>query len=230
MNKISVIGANGYIGSHIVKHLSANNSIIINKITRGDSLDSIESSDHVIHVANPAKRFKAKNDPEWDFNETVLKTKLIKDTCDKLKVKLTLVSSISARTQLNTIYGLNRRSAELIMNNNDLILRVGPVYGGNKNVGPLYDIFNNREVFVAAETKSAYANVNYYAKKIVELTINNEKGILELGAKDFLVLKDFKKTFSSISKFSGEKDHQVPVNTFEDSPSVKEVYDYFKNL
>ena len=149
MKKISVIGANGYIGSHIVEYLSTNTSNSINKIIRGDSLESVENSDHVIHVANPSKRFKAKNDPEWDFNETVLKTKLIKDTCKKLNVKsLTLISSISARTQLSTIYGLNRRSAELLMSNDDLILRVGPVYGGDKNVGPLYDIFNNKEVLV----------------------------------------------------------------------------------
>lgn len=229
MKKISLIGANGYIGSHIDKYITSSTPHSINRITRGDSLSSLEGSDFVIHVANPSKRFKAKNEPEWDFNETVIKTSIIKNYCKKINIhSISLVSSISARTQLNTVYGINRKSAELLLDKKDLILRVGPIFGGNKNIGPLYDILNNKDVFVSENTLSAYANVNYYARKIVELTLNRKTGTFELGAKDYILLKDFKKKCNSQSNFHGDNDDQIPLDTFDDSPSVKEVYSFFK--
>ena len=90
--------------------------------------------------------------------ETVEKTALIKEYAGGKR--LILVSSISARTQLDTTYGRNRRSCELIVNDlNSLIIRLGPMFGSGKSMGALSDLLSNSTVYVAASTKYAYVNV-----------------------------------------------------------------------
>ena len=51
----------------------------------------------------PSKRFWAKNNPELDYAETVTKTKNI--LSDFKFEKIIHVSTVSARCQLNTVYG-----------------------------------------------------------------------------------------------------------------------------
>ena len=230
--KILIIGSKGYVGEQLCKEVNKRDNIELLEAIRGDNLEEkIKNSDLIIHSANPSKRFFAKNNPTIDYEESVLKTLFIKNICKQFKKNLTLVSSISARTQLDTVYGINRRSSEQILEKNDLIIRLGPIYGGKKNIGPLYDIFNNKDVFVNELTKSSYAHISFYAKKIIDLTINkNKKNLFELGAKNYLILNDFKKYFQSKSNFFGAIDDQVPEDLFDDSPNISEVYSYFNSL
>ena len=224
--KIAVIGANGYVGSHVCKEINKRNLHLI-KVTRKDNYENkILNSDYIIHCANSGKRYFCNNNPEIDFNETVIKTyNFIK--LNKNKSKFILISSLSARTQLDTFYGINRRAAEMLINTKKfLIIRLGPIFGGGKNVGPLVDILNNKKVYISSSTNSAYANISYYAKKIIDLI--DSKGIIELGAKDYINLGSFKKMCNSKSKFLGKDDTQIPLSSQDDSPSVTEVYKYFK--
>lgn len=230
--KILVVGSNGYVGKYICSEILKRANLSLITAIRGDVLEKkIDSSDIVIHSANPSKRFFAKNNPLIDYEESVLKTLSIKNICKKYNKKLILISSISSRSQLDTIYGINRKASESILDETDLILRLGPIYGGDKNIGPLYDIFNNKDVYVDSMTKSAYAHVSFYAKKIIDLSISkNNKYLYELGSKNYLILKDFKDYFKSTSKFYGSIDDQYPNDTFEDSPDISKVFEFFKAL
>ena len=229
MKTISIIGYKGFVGSEISKVSSKKKKFNLIKLKRSDDIEKgINSSDIVIHVANPAKRFYANQNPELDYNETVKKTdQFLKYSNNK---KFILISSISCRTQLNTDYGRNRKSCELLVSQhpNFLILRLGPMFGEGRKKDVLHDILNNEKVYVSIETKYSYANVNWVAKKIVSLLDNNNK-LIEIGSKNFISLKEIKTMFNSKSIFSGYDDTQIAKNN-GDGPDVKEVLNFAKSM
>ena len=64
------------------------------------------------------------NQFQKDFIETVQKTRLIIDSFPNAKI--VQISSISARTQINRVYGRHKRAAEVLLSSNhDLIFRLG---------------------------------------------------------------------------------------------------------
>lgn len=231
MKKIAVIGCNGFVGSEICKEIEKSKNFSVIPVKRGDSLkDSIRKADVVIHSANSGKRFFAEQNPEIDFVESVEKTALIRDLSKNLP--LILISSISARTQLDTVYGRNRRSCELIaVKDKSLIIRLGPMYGVGKSIGALNDIINNKKVFVASTTEYAFVDVNYNAKKIISLISNPcNNGIIELGAKNGICLDSLRIMLKSKSTFEGKDDTQVPISPPDDAPDVNEVISFAKTI
>lgn len=229
MKTICLIGFKGFVGSEIHSALLKSKKYNLINLKRGDDiLRRISSSDIVIHSANPARRFFANQNPEQDFIETVEKTyKFLENSNNK---KFILISSISCRTQLDTSYGRNRKSCELLVSKhpNFLILRLGPMFGFGRDKDVLNDILNNRQIFVSSETKYSYANVGWVAKKIVSL-LNNNNQIVEIGAKNSISLNDIKLHFKSKSIFKGFNDSQVAINN-GDGPDVKEVIDFAKTI
>ena len=76
MIDIAVFGANGFVGSSICSELKNKRNFI--KITRENfSQYKDEEFNIIINSAMPSKRFWAKQNPELDYKETVLKTKNI---------------------------------------------------------------------------------------------------------------------------------------------------------
>ena len=225
---IAVIGSSGFVGSALVNELAQRGTYKVLPVGRNDDANSIISeADYVIHSANPAARFFAKNNPEIDFKESVEKTYAFKQLAKNKK--FILISSISARSQLETVYGRNRRACECIIDDGkNLIIRLGPMFGGNKEVGALHDILRNDTVFVSGKTKYAYVNVVYNAKKIIDLI--DETGLIELGAKNAIELDELKSMLGSTSEFNGDDDTQIALNPQPDSPDVNEVFEYAKGI
>lgn len=229
MKTISVIGYKGFVGSEISKVISKNKKFNLINLKRGDDIDKgIKSSDIVIHVANPAKRFYANQNPELDYKETVNKTYNFLKYSNKKK--FILISSISCRTQLNTDYGRNRKSCELLVSQhpNFLILRLGPMFGEGRINDTLNDILNNKKVYVSIKTKYSYANVSWVAKKIVSI-LDTDNQIIEIGSKNFITLEKIKTIFNSKSVFSGYDDTQIAKNN-GDGPDVNEVLSFAKSI
>ena len=231
MIKVAVVGSNGFVGSEICNEIRKLGSYSLIPVTRNDNLQkAVHMADVVIHAANPAKRFFAEQHPEKDFIASVEKTSVIRDLCRSKR--LILISSISARTQLDSVYGRNRRSCELIVHSdNNSIVRLGPMYGAGKSIGALNDIINNRKVYVAATTEYAFVDVAYNAKKIVSLISNNDnKGIIEIGAKAGLCLESLRSILNSTSTFEGADDTQIPLKPADDAPDVNDVILFAKSV
>ena len=226
--KIAVIGSSGFVGSAICRALEKSNDYSIVKVIRGDDIaQKIAPVDIVIHSANPSKRFWAEKNPNQDFIESVEKTRLIVNL--STNKKLVLISSISARTQLNHPYGMNRRGCELLVDEQkDLIIRLGPMYGEGKCLGALGDILANNPVYVSEETKYAYIDVNLNAQIIISLLA--ETGLKEVGAQNGIKLKDLRDAIGSRSTFSGFDDTQIPINPEDRFPDARDVIDYVKGL
>ncbi len=222
MKTVAVAGAAGYVGSQIVRAIVASGRYHLIPVLRSDPAEALfANADIVVHAANPARRFQAEKDPVHDFEVTVEKTARFL-TLARGK-RFVLVSSLSCRTQLNTSYGRHRRACELIaLADDSLVIRLGPMFGGNRTNDTLHEILAGRQVFVAAETRYAYVDVAWVGKKIVEL-LEVPGGIHEIGARNAVRLGDLCDYFVSTSTFSGIDDTQIPED-FTDGPDALAVF------
>lgn len=223
--KIAVIGARGFVGSAVSAEIQQREGLELIPVVRGDDVEaSVSEADIIIHSANSARRFFAQKNPERDFHDTVEKMHDVK-ACVQGK-KMVLVSTISARIQLDTVYGRNRRACELMVMDKpgNLIVRLGPMYGERKAAGALHDILNNRQCFVSGSTRYAYVDVAYNARKIIDLI--DYTGVLELGAKDTISLNELKAAIGSTTEFEGPDDTQILNTTQDDAPDAREVVDF----
>jgi nucleoside-diphosphate-sugar epimerase len=221
---IAVIGAAGFVGSQIINALKNNDKYNFISIYRGDSVDSLcKDADIIVHAANPAKRYNAENYPIQDFSETVEKTAKFFELAKNKR--FVLISSLSCRTQLYTHYGRHRRACELItLSGDSVVIRLGPMFGGHRKQDMLHDILANRKVYVSDETKYAYVDVAWAGQKIVDL-IESTRGVKEIGANNYVRLRDIADYFLSTSEFEGIEENQIPEN-FIDGPDANDVYNY----
>ena len=231
---IAVIGANGFVGSEICKAVDASNFYSsakhLVKISRNSPHKCyIDGSDIVIHSANPAGRYIAENYPAKDFDESVEKTAwFLKISKGK---KFVLISSLSCRTQLDTNYGRNRRACELmVLKAGGTVIRLGPMFGGNRKKDMLHDILAGRDVHIGVDSRYAYVDVAWNAKQVVELAelITGAHLLIELGACNSVRLGDIRNYFGSNSKFLGADEHQEPDPNllWNHGPNANDVYVY----
>ena len=225
---IAVIGANGFVGTEICSLLEQSPAYTLSKIIRGDNVEEkIKNSSAVIYCANSSRRYFANNNPEEDYTDTVEKMFSIYPLLEDKK--MILISTISARVQLHTSYGRNRRTCELLMNREkDLVIRLGPMYAHNNLKGVLFDIILNKKVYASESTEYSYTNVRYNARKILELV--EQTGLIEIGAHNAIQLGYLKKVLNSSSRFDGEDDNQVMQTADSDSPNAYDVIDFAMNV
>ena len=221
---IAVIGANGYVGAQICEALESIAQYRLVRVVRGDDLeDSICDADLLIHAANPARRFRAESDPQRDFAETADKTYRIVSLAKGKK--LLLISSLSCKTQMNTNYGRNRRFCEmLVLASAGGVIRLGPMFGGNRKQDTLHDVLAGRAIYVSSETRYAYVDVKWAAIRVVEL-IEAASGLYEIGAYNSVSLAEISEIFNSKSTFTGVDDTQIP-DMEGDGPDARLVIDY----
>jgi nucleoside-diphosphate-sugar epimerase len=224
---IAVIGAKGFVGLNMCAEIKKRDHYNLIQVIRGDDIsEKIKEAEIVIHAANPAKRFFANNNPQVDFSETVLKTQQIIKLCkDK---KLVLISSLSARTQLDTTYGRYRKSCEILANYDDnLVIRLGPMFGGTRTKDTLHDIMTGKEVFLSSNTKYSYTSVEYSTAKVIDSIDLN--GLIEIGADNSISLKYIADFFDSKSSFSGFNDSQIAKNETNNGIDAYDVIQFCKD-
>ena len=228
MKNIAVMGAQGFVGRAICNEIMKFKDFNLIRVIRSDDLQNrIQQADVVIHCANSSKRFYANNNPKEDFIDTVEKMKTVNSLLGERK--LILISTVSARLQLNTPYGRNRRSCELMVNTSkNLIIRLGPMYAKQNQKGALFDIIKNQKVYVNEKTKYAYTNVSYNAQKIIELL--DKTGIIEIGAKNAISLGYLKKEIGSTSLFEGRDDTQIILSDQNDAPDAFGVIPFARKI
>ena len=225
---IAVIGSNGFVGSAICNEIIKLKKFNLIRITRDDDIEElIKPANIVIYSANNSKRYQAKKNPQVDFINTVEQAASIYSIVGNKKI--VLISTVSARVQLDSVYGRNRRSCELMLDHSkNLIVRLGPMYGDTNHKGALFDILKNKKVYISENTKYAYVDIKYNAKKIVELL--DEIGIIEVGAKNSIELKYLKKILNSTSTFEGPDDTQILLNPPTDAPNSHNVINFAKKI
>ncbi|MBI4945438.1 MAG: NAD(P)-dependent oxidoreductase [Bacteroidetes bacterium] len=227
MTTVAVFGANGFIGRNLCAALTAKKYHVIS-VTRANYQEHIgKHYDIVINTAHPAARFWAKNNPEKDFQETVQKTADIFYKCTY--EKFVQVSTVSARCQLDTVYGRHKLAAENICNfGNHLILRLSSMFGNGLKKGVLIDMLNGQKVFVNGESRYAFASVDFVSSYIASHL--DLKGIVEVGAINTISMIDIAKYLKTDIEFEGAMDVQEIENPDPVFPDAKEVFRFLDTM
>lgn len=223
MTTVGLFGANGFVGKRLHSSL----------IKYGYDVTPITRENHevylgkffniVINVAMPAARFLAKNNPALDFKETVEKTANIFYGVNF--DKFVHISTISARSQIDTVYGRHKLAAENICNNGkNLIFRLTAMFGDDLKKGVLLDIINNNKIFVDKESRYSFSDVSFVSDYIV---LNLDKnGIIEVGSHNSVKLIDIANHIDAYFEFEGPLDIQEVQNDDPNLPDAKEVFDF----
>lgn len=230
MPRIALFGYRGFFGSAIQAALSRNAAWGIRYFDRQGfdrALSEGDAFDYVINAAMPSARFWAEENPLLDFDETVAKTMKIASAFPSAKI--IQISSISARTQLDRVYGRNKLAAEGLLDPaRHLVYRFGPLYGENLVKGVILDILYDRQVYVSGDTRYAFTPIGWLAAKVIDNL--HLTGVHEVGARGHVVLKDLAIQLQSRSEFVGENDDQVFGTVFEDSPNAADVIEFARKL
>lgn len=224
MKRIALIGAKGHIGSVLFKELCKDTSLQAEAVTRKNyHYWKKHNFDIVINAAMPSARFWAENNPHKDFVETVRKTADI--VYDWRYKKIIQISTISARTEQDRIYGRHKAAAEMICNfGENLIVRLTALYADTLNKGALIDIINGNKVYVSEKSRYSFASLSFVCKWIAQNL--DKKGIREVGAKNAISLDEIVKHLQLSVAFEGRIDIQEVQNPLPDFPDAKEVLSY----
>jgi nucleoside-diphosphate-sugar epimerase len=218
---IAVIGANGFVGKVMCEAVRQHGFSVV-EVTRENYgiASSNQIVDYVVNCAMPSGRFWAKNNRVSDFTETVGKTSNI--ISDFPGSKIIQISSISARVQLDSIYGRHKLAAEALLDPEEhLVIRLGPLYHGSMTKGALIDIVKNRRVFLSGKTKYAFTPVDWVCDSILKHI--DLCGVMELGSKGYVVLEDLANSLNSKSEFEGICDDQIFAGGPDDRPCAGDV-------
>jgi nucleoside-diphosphate-sugar epimerase len=228
MISVAVIGARGYVGSAVSAALACSPNKALTFVIRANYAEMRERSyDVLINAAMPAARFWAKNNPDKDFVETVQKTA---DLVYGWRFgKFIQISTVSARCQLDTVYGRHKAAAEKICGFGDnLIVRLGPMYSRDLSKGVLVDMLQGRKVFVDAESRYCFAPLEFAAMWVASNL--GRSGIMEVGARNAIRLRDVAIYLGSDVEFEGVVDHQEIEHPEPEYPDAGEVLNFFDEM
>ena len=228
MISIAVVGANGYVGSAVTAALACNPNYAVATVVRSNYPDMRERSfDVLINAAMPSGRFWAKNNPDKDFVETVQKTA---DLIYGWRYgKFIQISTVSARCQLDTVYGRHKVAAEKICGfGNNLIVRLGPMYSKGLSKGVLVDMLQGRKVFVDGESRYCFAPLEFAASWIAGNL--GRFGIIEVGARNAIRLQEVADCLGAGVEFEGAVDHQEIEHPEPGFPDARDVFGFLDEM
>lgn len=230
--KVVIIGASGFVGKKLVQVFKQAGVYEVVEVTR-DTYEAEKAKcneyDLIVHSAMPSKRWWAANNPLDDFDATV---RLTADILYNWKhKKLALISSVSARIQTDHPYGRHKHVAEVLtmdFNANNLIFRLGGLYGEGLDKGVVFDMIEGNEVFMTEDSAFNYINTET-AAKLIEQQIN-KSGIIDIGAKDTISIGEIAKHFGFKVNFGNRKEVQFTENPKENYPEASEILNYIDKI
>lgn len=228
MVSVAVVGAKGYVGSELVAAFSRSPLYSVTEVTLENYAEMKKNPfDVVVNAAMPSARFWAKNHPDQDFLETVKKTAdLVYSWQFK---KFVQVSTVSARCQLDTVYGRHKAAAEKICGfGSNLIVRLGSMYAPSLKKGVLIDMLQGEKVFVAGESRYCFAPLDFVANWIVSNL--DLSGTVEVGARDSISLQEIADHLGRKIDFEGAVDHQEIENPQSDFPPARDVLKFLDSF
>lgn len=224
MIRVALFGANGFVGKSLFSSLSATGDYHVVPVTRDNYAASIgEFYNIIINSAMPAARFWAENNPGKDFQESVQKTASIFYGCTF--DKFVQISTVSARCQLDTVYGRHKLAAENLCNyGNNLIVRLGSMFGSGLKKGVLIDMLKGQKVFIDGESRYSFCSVDFVGNYIASRL--DLSGIIEVGAFNTVRMVDIANYLQLPIKFEGSLDVQEIQNPDAKFPDAKEVFKF----
>ncbi|MDD5650731.1 MAG: hypothetical protein PHF86_10025 [Candidatus Nanoarchaeia archaeon] len=189
---IGIIGANGFVGKELSNVLSKDYEVY--DITKDNQSYFYDMTfDVLINANGNSKKYWANQNPIEDFE---LSTKSVYESIINFKFKKYIyISSVDA--ELSRLpYGLNKRLSEMIVKNipdnkSYLILRCSVIIGKEMKKGILYDILNNKDVFISSNSKLQFITNTEIAniiQRLLQLNILNE--CIDISGKSNISVSD----------------------------------------
>jgi nucleoside-diphosphate-sugar epimerase len=190
--RVTIIGAQGFVGSAFVRLLQSRPDIELTCVTRQNYEQFVgKHSDVVIEAACNSKKFLADENPVAEFELSVThRLKTLQQFPTNLHVHISSVDVYSDLTSPKTTredspidlrktsrYGVHKYLAEQLVQHYAqrwLILRLAGMVGPGLRKNPVFDILNGRPLRVHPESRYQYMNTDDVARIAWSLA---EKGI-----------------------------------------------------
>ncbi|TAK18110.1 MAG: NAD(P)-dependent oxidoreductase [Acidobacteria bacterium] len=229
-SRVAVVGASGFFGRVLADVLVAKEHDVT-AVTR-DNFEAARAGryDVVVNAAMPSRRFWAKQHPDLDFIETVQKTS---DLLNGWRFdRFIQISSVSARCERHTVYGRHKAAAEVLCERPDcLVVRFSNLYGRGLTKGAIIDISKGSPVYVSGESRYAFTDVHFAAGWVSgAMGRYDVSGVIEVGAKNTLALKDLAAHMKKDAQFSGPVEVQEILNPDREFPDAREVLRFASTL
>ena len=231
--QIVVVGAKGFVGSAVREALVGMGEKVL-PASRGDDLAELISENvaAVVHCANSPKRYLAMQEPRQDYVESVEKTADILEMCRRVGCRVTVVSSISARTEVDTVYGHHRRLVDsMLRDGKETCIRLGYMYSQTHTNGALNDILNDRDVYRSPQSRYSFCSVSYCAAKIAQHVRSGSTESQELGARGSMSLEQVAQILGKTPTYKSDYvDVQIAENVPPDAPDMRVFSNYLRTL
>ena len=232
MISVALIGAEGFVGSSISKALKKNRFVELIEVTRDNyEYRCNEYGDVynvIINAACPSKRLWAKQNPNLDFIETVEKTAALvyRWRCNKF----IQISTLSVRTESDSIYGLHRSAAEKIVlgKANHLIVRLTAMYDESLTRGALVDIYNKKQVYFSGDSRYSFTSLDFVGDWISHNL--SRIGLVEVGAKDSISLREIADHLGHTIEFGDMVNIQEIEHIENDFPESRQVLKFMMEM
>lgn len=257
MLKVTVIGAEGFVGAAFVRYLK-NVDVELYEVTRKNYAESIgNKSDIVIEAACNSKKFLSDKEPLRDFELSVThRLKTLQDFPADFHLHISSVDVYSdlskpEKTEENSEidiktsshYGFNKLLAEQIVQHhakNWLILRLAGMIGEGLRKNPIFDILNDRQIFIHPDSQYQFMPTDEVARISWNLLKNGVKGeifnlcgdglispreVAELAGKELLQSDESRNSTPRIVNINNDK-----IKQFAKLPKTQEsVAEFIKN-
>lgn len=219
---VAVVGASGYVGQTLTRTLQRDSRYAVTAVTRANYVQMQgRSFDILVNAAMPSRRLWAERNSGEDFIETVQKTA---DLFYRWRYgKFVQISTVSARCQLDTVYGRHKAAAEKLCGCGDhLIVRLGPMYSPDLDKGVLVDMLQGRKVYAAMESRYCFAPLEFVSAWITAHL--DRTGTVEVGARNAVTLREVADHLGGGIEFEGAADHQEIEQLEPGFPDARDVF------
>ena len=193
MLTVTIIGAQGFVGSAFARHLE-NKNVELRLITRKNYADFAgKKSDVVVEAACNSKKFLSDKNPLEDFDLSVAhRLRTLLDFPADFHVHISSVDVYADLSQpQKTIedtpvnisecshYGFNKLLAEQLVRHHAkrwLIVRLAGMVGAGLRKNPIFDILNNQPIFIHPDSQYQFMPTDAVAETIWNLFEKNVAG------------------------------------------------------
>ena len=181
---ITVTGSHGFIGTHLVKHLTQNNNVECwdLKIQKNISNFECNNTDLIIHLAALAgiRESFEQADDFWKTN--VEFTKLVFDTAQNKNIRVIYASSSACKRWYGNPYSISKYVNEFIAPKNSVGLRFSTVWGPGARGDMLVPQIENKTLKFATTHKRDLIHVSDVVSAIQTIIDHpTQTGVFEVG-------------------------------------------------
>ena len=203
--RICIFGNTGFVGSTLCEHfrLGGHEVFGVNRSTTDIPTDY----DLVINAAGNSVKYLANANPQMDFEKNVSIFSKIVGLNTKNMVH---ISSVDADVKNTSNYSKSKRVSEYCARTyfpEAIILRLGGLVGPNLRKNVIYDITNNRDLYVKFDSRFNFISTREIGAIIEDMLLKRTLGMtVNVAAQDSITVREIIKLYRSLGHdFTGRE-------------------------